>query len=58
MQSSPGPPNDIAATVNNHIHSGNAATCADLVHRRAAHTRAALTRPLINALMGNGIEPI
>lgn len=58
MTSSAGPPMLIAATVNNHVHNGNAATRRDRVHRRAAHTRAALTNPLINPLMGKGIEPI
>ena len=48
----------IAATVRSHVHNGKAATRGDLVHRPAAQTRAALTNPLINALMGNGIVPI
>jgi len=48
----------ITATVNSHVHNGSAATRGDLVHRPAAHTKAALSSPLINALMGNGIEPI
>lgn len=58
MMSSPGPPKLIMTTVSSHVHSGKAATRADVVHRPAAHTKAALTRPLIKALMGNGIEPI
>ncbi|CPB09851.1 Uncharacterised protein [Mycobacterium tuberculosis] len=29
-----------------------------MVHRAAAHTSAALTNPLIKALIGNGAEPI
>jgi hypothetical protein len=44
--------------VRSHVHNGNAATLGDLVHRPAAQTRAALTNPLINALMGKGIVPI
>jgi len=48
----------MTATVSNHVHSGNAASRGDRVQRPAAHTRAALTSPLINALMGTGIEPI
>ncbi len=48
----------IAATVRSHVHNGNAAMRGDLVHRPAAQTRAALTNPLINPLMGNGIVPI
>jgi hypothetical protein len=48
----------ITATVSSHVHNGSAATRADLVHRPAAQTRAALTRPLINPLIGNGIVPI
>jgi len=47
----------IAATVNSQVHSGKAASLADVVHRPAAQTRAAFTRPLIYGLMGNGIEP-
>jgi len=47
----------ITATVKSQVHNGNAATRADLVHRPAAHTSAALSNPLINPLMGNGIEP-
>ncbi|MDT5351205.1 MAG: hypothetical protein QOH91_4492 [Mycobacterium sp.] len=58
ITSSPGPPMLMAPTVNNHVHNGSAATRGDLVHRPAAHTRAALTSPLINPLMGIGIEPI
>ncbi len=48
----------ITATVKSHIHSGSAATRGDLVHRPAAHTKAALSNPLSNPLMGNGIEPM
>ena len=47
----------ITTTVSNQVHNGNAATRGDLVQRPAAHTKAALTNPLINPLMGNGIEP-
>ena len=47
----------ITATVKSHVHNGNAASRGDLVHRPAAHTKAALTNPLFNALMGNGIVP-
>src|SRR5947209_12384597 len=57
MTSSAGPPMLIAATVRSHVHSGNAATRGELVHRPAAQTRAALTSPLINPLTGNGTEP-
>ena len=48
----------ITATVRSHAHSGNAANRADLVQNPAAHTSAALSSPLSNPLMGNGIEPI
>ncbi len=48
----------ITATVNSHVHNGMAANRGDLVHRAAAQTRAALTSPLINPLIGNGMEPI
>jgi len=48
----------ITATVRSHVHNGRAASRGDLVHRPAAHTSAALTNPLINPLMGKGIEPI
>jgi len=58
MTSPPGPPTLMTATVSNHVHSGNAAIRGELVQRPAAHTSAALTNPLINALMGRGIEPI
>ncbi len=56
--SSPGPPRVIAATVSSQVHNGNAATRDDVVQCMAAHTRAALTKPLMNALIGNGIDPI
>lgn len=56
--SSPGPPRVIAATVSSQVHNGNAATRDDVVQCMAAHTRTALTKPLINALNGNGIDPI
>ena len=58
MTSPPGPPTLMIATVSNHVHSGNAASRGDLVQRPAAQTRAALTNPLINALMGKGMAPI
>jgi hypothetical protein len=58
MTSPPGPPMLMIATVSNHVHSGNAASRGELVQRPAAHTRAALTNPLINALIGKGIEPM
>ena len=45
------------ATVASHVHSGSAAVRGDGVHRSAAHTSAALTRPLISALIGKGHEP-
>jgi hypothetical protein len=48
----------ITATVNSHVHNGNAATRGDRVHRPAAQTKAAFSNPLINPLMGNGIVPI
>lgn len=56
--SSPGPPRLNTATVTSHVHNGNAATRGDVVHRAAAHTRAALTNPLITALIGKGTEPM
>ncbi len=58
MTSSPGPPRLIAPTVNSHVHNGNAATRGDLAHFPAAHTRAALSNPLSNPLMGTGTEPM
>ncbi len=48
----------ITATVNSHVHNGNAASRGERVHRPAAHTSAALTSPVISPLMGNGIVPI
>ncbi len=48
----------ITATVRSHVHNGSAATRGDLVHRPAAQTSAELSNPLINPLMGNGIEPM
>ena len=48
----------ITPTVISHVHNGSAATRGELVHRPAAQTRAALTNPLINPLMGKGMEPI
>jgi hypothetical protein len=44
--------------VRSHVHNGKAATLGDVVHRAAAHTSAALTSPLINALTGKGTEPM
>ena len=58
MTSSPGPPKLANATVSNHAHSGNAAVRSDVVHREAAQTSAALTRPLTSALTGKGTEPM
>ena len=58
MMSFPGPPRLVNATVSNQVHSGIAAVRNDVVHRVAAHTSAALTRPLISALIGKGTEPI
>lgn len=58
MTSSLGKPKPIAPTVMSQVHSGNAATRGEWVHRPAAHTSAALTNPLSKALTGNGIEPI
>src|SRR5579875_2859511 len=58
MTSSPGPPKLANATVSNQVHSGNAAVRSDVVHREAAQTSAALTRPLTSALTGKGTEPM
>lgn len=58
MTSSPGPPKLANATVNNQVHSGSAAVRSDVVHREAAQTSAALTKPLTSALTGNGTEPM
>ncbi len=58
MTLSPGPPRLNTATVNSHVHNGNAATRGDLVHRPAAQTRAAFNKPLIKALIGKGAEPM
>jgi hypothetical protein len=44
--------------VSNQVQRGNAAIRGEVVQRPAAHTSAALTNPLINALTGNGIDPI
>jgi hypothetical protein len=56
--SSPGPPNVSPATVSSQHHSGSAATRGEDVHCVAAHTSAALTRPLMSALIGNATDPI
>ena len=56
--SSPGPPNVSPATVSSQHHNGNAAIRGADVHCSAAHTSAALTRPLISALIGKGTDPI
>jgi len=58
MTASAGPPVLSTPTVINHVHNGSPATRDELVHRPAAQTRAALTNPLINPLMGKGMEPI
>ena len=58
MMSPPGPPRLATATVSSQVHNGRAAILGEAVHLHAAHTRAALTNPLINALIGNGIEPM
>jgi hypothetical protein len=58
MMSPPGPPRVSAATVNSHVDSGSTASRADFAHWPAAQTRAAFVRPLINPLIGNGMEPI
>ena len=46
------------ATVASQVHSGMAASRGDDVHCRPTHTRAALSRPLISALIGNGTGPM
>jgi hypothetical protein len=57
MTASAGPPVLSTPTVISHVHNGSAATRVELVHRPAAQTRAALTKPLISPLMGKGMEP-
>ena len=56
--SSPGPPKVSTATVSSQVHNGSAASRGEDVHCSAAHTSAALTRPLSSALMGNGTGPM
>ena len=56
--SSPGPPSVSTATVSSQVHSGSAAVLGDDVQCSAAHTSAALTRPPISALIGNGTDPM
>ena len=56
--SSPGPPMVSTATVSSQVHNGSAASRGADVHCSAAHTSAALSRPLSSALMGNGTGPM